>query len=338
MARLQGCILTVIREPQKLPLRLGNAAARFVHPFQGAGDQQGCCRASPFAGQTRQLAALTHPLRRFVMAAQAERELSRDEPEIVSARSVATISTDDVGHRHTLLPIPSQPFNAVFLFSPAFGVTLKLACELEVSIARRNRTEIPRDFVFFSVERRVVDASGQKAQAPIIVDLGHDMVFLATISAEPRGVEAVSRGFGVLELPFKKDPTRPGRERRKDFTGTGDEPVEFEGEKGSVLRAAALMLRQAHPGQKFFEIVSAGFGIDRTGQRKLFNGFFERDRLLPAKLEPIVQSEFEFGPHRERMALQGFVIECVRQRLREGRLQSAKDVLGLQGVIGRALQ
>ncbi|MGR3379479.1 hypothetical protein, partial [Roseovarius indicus] len=61
------------------------------------------------------------------------------------------------------------------------------------------------------------------------------MVFLATVSAEPRGVEAVSRGFGVLELPFKEDPTRPGRERRKDFTGTGDEPVEFEGEKGSVL-------------------------------------------------------------------------------------------------------
>ena len=312
MARLQGCILTVIREPQKLPLRLGYAAARFVHPLQGAGDQQGCCRASPFAGQTRQLAALTHPLRRFVMAAQAERKLSRDEPEIVSARSVATISTDDVGHRHTLLAIPSQPFNAVFLFSPAFGVTLKLACELEVSIARRNRTEIPRDFVFFSVERRVVDASGQKAQAPIIVDLGHDMVFLATVSAEPRGVEAVSRGFGVLELPFKKDPTRPGCERRKDFTGTGDETVEFEGEKGSVLRAAALMLRQAYPGQEFFEIVSAGFCIDRTGQRKLFNGFFKRDRLLPAKLKPIVQSEFEFGPNRERMALQCFVIECVR--------------------------
>ena len=180
------------------------------------------------------------------MTAQAERELAWYEPEIVSARSVATISTHDVGYRHTLLAIPPQPFDAVLLFSPAFGVTLKLASELKVSIAWRRRTEIPCDLVFFSVERRVVNASGQKAQTPIIVDLRHDMVFLATASAEPRGVEAVARGFGILKLPFKKDPTRPGCERCKDFTGTGDEPVELEGKKGTVFRAAALMLRQTY--------------------------------------------------------------------------------------------
>jgi hypothetical protein len=186
------------------------------------------------------------------MAAQTERELSWDEPKIVSARSVATISTHDIGYRHTLLAIGSQPLDAVFLFSPAFGVTLKLARELEVRIAWRNRTEIPGDFVFVIIERRIVDASGQKAQAPIIVDLGYDMVFLATISAEPRGIEAVAWGFGVLELPFKKDPTRPGREGRKDFTGPRDEPVELEGKKGSVFRAAALMLRQAYSSQESF--------------------------------------------------------------------------------------
>ena len=199
------------------------------------------------------------------MTAQAKREFTRDEPEIVSARSMAAIGTYNVRNRHTLLAIPSQPFDAVLLLSPTFGVTLKLASELKVSIAGRHWTEIPCDLVLLSVERRVVDASGQKAQAPIIFNLGHDMVFLATISAKPRGVEAVSRGLGVLELPFKKDPTRPGCERRKDFTGTRNETVELEGEKGTVLRAAALMLRQAYPGQEFFEIVSARFGIDRTG-------------------------------------------------------------------------
>ncbi|MNJ38516.1 hypothetical protein D3C77_333650 [compost metagenome] len=73
--------------------------------------------------------------------------------------------------------------------------------------------------------------------------------------------------------------------------------MELKGEKGTVFRAATLTLRQTDPGQEFFEIVSAGFDIERTGQRKLFDGLFERDRLLSAELKPIVQSEFEFGPH-----------------------------------------
>ncbi|MNJ38517.1 hypothetical protein D3C77_333660 [compost metagenome] len=116
---------------------------------------------------------------------------------------MATISTYDAGYRHTLLAITSQPFDAVLLFSPAFGVALKLACKQKICIARRHRTEIPRDLVFLGIERRVVDVPGQKAQTPLFVDLGHDMVFLAAVSAEPRGVEAVARGFGILELPFK---------------------------------------------------------------------------------------------------------------------------------------
>ena len=54
---------------------------------------------------------------------------------------------------------------------------------------------------------------------------------------------------GVLELSLEKDVARLSRQRREDFAGAGNEPVQLEREKRASSRSTTFLFRETNVGK-----------------------------------------------------------------------------------------
>lgn len=58
------------------------------------------------------------------------------------------------------------------------------------------------------------------------------MHFMAAFPAEPRRIEAMARGIGVLQLALEQHTPWTIGQRRENFTGTGNEAMQLKCEEG----------------------------------------------------------------------------------------------------------
>ncbi|WP_234837334.1 hypothetical protein [Sinorhizobium medicae] len=72
----------------------------------------------------------------------------------------------------------------------------------------------------------------------------------------------MTRCRGILELALEEDPSRSIGERCENLSRTGNEPMQFEGEEGPLIRPTSLLLWQADPGQEILEPRPGGLDVN----------------------------------------------------------------------------
>ena len=217
VAGLKRSVLPIVREPQQLALRLWNTARWLVHPLESTGHKKRRRGAPPFPGQAGQPAALAHPLIRFILSAEAECELSGDEPELSATSAMAAIWCRHIGDGRALLAIGSKPLDAVALFQPALGIAAQVAVECEIGIIGRNRTEISRHiYIVFGFQRCIVDVAGEKLDVTVFLVSGDNLVFVSAVPAEACWVKPVPWSIGIPARQLALEPclARLRRNRR----------------------------------------------------------------------------------------------------------------------------
>ena len=227
----------------------------------------------------------------LIKAAWTEPELARNEPETDAVRAVTPIWP----HRDLLgqsaLPVGAQAFDAAPLFAPIFRVGLDLAGEGVIQVISANGRQIAGDIAIRVRDRCVINVSGQEAKPVGILGFGDDMDLVAALPAEPRRIEAMAGGIGILQLALEQDPPGAISQRRENLSGTGNEAMQLEREEGAGPFAAALGFWQADAGQKLLETIPACFLVEATVLRKLFYSIVERDRLLALQFLDVIEAD-----------------------------------------------
>ena len=254
----------------------------------------------------------------LIQAAGTEPELARDEPETDAIGAVASIGAHRDLHGQPALPVGTQSFDAIALFAPIFGVGIHLSGEGVIQVLPANGRQIAGDIAVWVCYRCVIDVSWQEAKPVGILGLCDYMHFMAAFPAEPRRIEAMARGIGILQLALEKDSPRAMGQRRENLTGTGNEPMQLECKESAGPFAATRGFWQADAGQELLETSPACFFVETAFLRKLFNSIVEWDRLLALQFLPVIKADGQLGPDSEGMAPQRLIRQCFRQVAAKG--------------------